>query len=1294
MRRLLPLLLVAAGAWGQSLCGGYNNYATFTIPAVPGTGSTPLVNYVARVYVTWAGPMSGGQPDLRVAGSGGGVISSSGFDIQFAASFVNTAALKYFRQNYTSTTGFLWAEVQIPSFVPNTGYSGLVCYGKVGDTDHSTGTALGAVYYGWYPLQENGSPYHDYASGNNSTSSGTGSYPAQTTGFLGNAQQFTFASHNNITIPQQVFSGGGSQESWLFATSTAHDMNWGDPRPNACSGGAMISGIRSSDGFAHSYVDNGGSFPQLAGSTNLTGAWHHIAQTAGGGTQKLYVDGALIASGSGVVNAGFTSTMIGEICSNGWQDGKIQDFRTTSNAVLTADWIASDYYLTKNAPIVTASAASNLPVITAFSCTNVAQGASTSCTYTTLNATTTTVTGSCPWSPSGCVYTGASPAVFEVEWNTSFKLYAVNANGRADSPQTAITVTPGSSTGANPVLSGVSVTGSTATSVWFAASSTTPSSWVGTCTMTGSPFTAISTPTLWPINYGGAAYPSYGVEVVKFAITGLSPSTQYNCHGAATNDHGTTPTSDTTITTPALPASTPFVVNFTSGNTYARNNDHRNGAYGASNTGVGGDGDTQHVTHSDDDRVFGNAQDGFGINGALTSAGANFVIWDSAMTSPVQLGGNFAGGSYNAMGSSPIAFDDLHSNRGVLYSFYRVGYAPSFAPQIMKSTDHGLNWCSFVTCGANGPNTAPATGFDPAPVVSVSVTSNSTYSSPNITLHTGAWSTQPTTGQELHISGSTNCDGFQVVVSATSTSVTFASANVACNAGTVNFVRSTVGALAIGASNWAPRALRVCQDQTQNCTYSANDDGWQFFTLDYSGLAAMRHENLYLGDLSLMRCYNGTQGTSDWLTDPGSWPLCTAATLTTMTGGLWSEAQNGDNQQPVISYDATHNRWALHLAIGTISRALSAAIADLGPYPNGNATTIAGTLAPDAHLYPGVSPSFPNPLMGKAVALQSNPACFYMPEVTSGGSFAGPDRRNPTNDSYFMNLFGATWCDATAAQATPSKLLGGSTGFPTDHLRVLYLLKPDTFSMTNYADSLLTNGVSLSNIHTAPTYKCWDRLGILGVCNNNDDHVTGYTWTNILTGFANATGDTEAYGTSASVGICFAHYPYQFTPPGQSLLTINDGVAGEKVMTGGDLAITRHGSTFGGSASWDFAIGGGTGTASLADGSFGCFLLVRSGTGANSTKLYASGDVPLTGAPNPLVPSATFTASGASNAGRVIFSDNTNYLAGVVSLYSRANTAWTDAQIYQWFKAAGLCMRGQCMPGFMTADGTSTIAGH
>ena len=173
----------------------------------------------------------------------------------------------------------------------------------------------------------------------------------QTESKLGKAGQFNWSNHMNTTnsfYSPQTFSLAG----W-FKTSTANGgviMGFADYQTNVNPGSYDRHVFMSPDGKLNFGVYDGATKTITSTSAYNNGAWHHFVATFSANDQRLYVDGALVASSTAANFAqGHTGWWrIGNMKMDGWSSnfeyfvGELDDIAFW-DAVLTSTEVSTIY---------------------------------------------------------------------------------------------------------------------------------------------------------------------------------------------------------------------------------------------------------------------------------------------------------------------------------------------------------------------------------------------------------------------------------------------------------------------------------------------------------------------------------------------------------------------------------------------------------------------------------------------------------------------------------------------------------------------------------------------------------------------------------------------------------------------------------------------------------------------------------------------------------------------------------------------------------------------------------------
>ena len=173
----------------------------------------------------------------------------------------------------------------------------------------------------------------------------------QTASKMGNSGNFYFSNHLNTTnqfSPPQTFSLSG----WFKTSSTSGGviMGYADSQMNIDPTNYDRHVYMSNDGKLNFGVYDGALRIVTSASAYNNGAWHHFAATFSANDQKLYVDGAQVASSTAANFAQGHSGYwrIGNMKMDGWStnqehwDGELDDI-AFFDAVLTSTDVSTIY---------------------------------------------------------------------------------------------------------------------------------------------------------------------------------------------------------------------------------------------------------------------------------------------------------------------------------------------------------------------------------------------------------------------------------------------------------------------------------------------------------------------------------------------------------------------------------------------------------------------------------------------------------------------------------------------------------------------------------------------------------------------------------------------------------------------------------------------------------------------------------------------------------------------------------------------------------------------------------------
>lgn len=326
---------------------GYLHCKLITVSNTMISGGSNLTNYPLTVILP-------ADNDLRVAGSGGFVQNSSGFDIGFFATCTTgSAALFWEMESYTTTTGAIVAHVLITTL--NTAGNTL-CIAFDGSQSSFQSTASSVWNTGYtavYHLSDPTAPNDSTATAANGVNHGSTASAGQVDGGAATTGTQYLTAAINLTGTQKL-----TVEAWFLKASYANDDKL---LLEFTANGATNNG----GGFGIDPNAAAGNFEVYAASTigtlddvtftvrPSTSVWHHIAVTidftlATNEISFIYIDGVsqtlfrpLDANNTGT----FANSTLNFMCRNGtgqFTTGSIDEVRISS-AIRTGDWILTEY---------------------------------------------------------------------------------------------------------------------------------------------------------------------------------------------------------------------------------------------------------------------------------------------------------------------------------------------------------------------------------------------------------------------------------------------------------------------------------------------------------------------------------------------------------------------------------------------------------------------------------------------------------------------------------------------------------------------------------------------------------------------------------------------------------------------------------------------------------------------------------------------------------------------------------------------------------------------------------------
>ncbi len=319
----------------------YRKAITINNAKISQTGGTVLSNFPVLVSLT--------DPDLKYAGSGGRVASSTGADIVFTDSDGRTA-LNYEIENYSSSTGNLVAWVNVPILSPAVSHTIYAYFGDATAPTESVATEEATWDSDFISV------YHLGNITDLRTNDSTGNYPGMnngaavvTTGEVFGGAGFngssTYIYNNSFVEP----TNSATLSAWAKLTdasdnwNTIADVDYGylQLQLAARSGAGDISWLVSHPG---------GSSLCKIGDAGILNQWHLYTATYDSSNNALsvYVDGNKLGSCAmtGSPNfSGNSALTIGAIYkgSGGAYFNGAMDEVEASEVARSADWINTEY---------------------------------------------------------------------------------------------------------------------------------------------------------------------------------------------------------------------------------------------------------------------------------------------------------------------------------------------------------------------------------------------------------------------------------------------------------------------------------------------------------------------------------------------------------------------------------------------------------------------------------------------------------------------------------------------------------------------------------------------------------------------------------------------------------------------------------------------------------------------------------------------------------------------------------------------------------------------------------------
>ncbi|MEO6734084.1 MAG: DUF2341 domain-containing protein [Ferruginibacter sp.] len=328
---LLLLSLLPDTAYGQSWYNSSWLYRKAITIDYTKVGAGPHTNFPVLISITDANLQTGAQADFD--------------DILFTSSN-GTTKLDHEVESYTSGTGALVAWVEVSSLSSSVNTVIYMYYGNAAASaqQNITGT-WDATFKGVYHLN------NAFTDATSNAFNGTNTGTTNLTGKISNGRGFVRSDGSDFI---QITGLMGSPTSFTlsaWATLTTTDPNGAEIISMGDNGVLRYdeAGANKTSGIAY----NGASvWTTTASGINYAGTgWHYVSYTFddGGNSQKVYVDGVQVATGSSaaspVYTSGGTNTFIGKHGNanvNMDFDGTIDEARV-AGANRSAGWVLTEY---------------------------------------------------------------------------------------------------------------------------------------------------------------------------------------------------------------------------------------------------------------------------------------------------------------------------------------------------------------------------------------------------------------------------------------------------------------------------------------------------------------------------------------------------------------------------------------------------------------------------------------------------------------------------------------------------------------------------------------------------------------------------------------------------------------------------------------------------------------------------------------------------------------------------------------------------------------------------------------
>lgn len=349
----------------MAVTAGYLYKAEIVVDHNKVSGSGDLTDFPILISGTYDG--TGGEPDLRVTGSGGDVTSSSGYDIEFSSDSDGNNKLAHELCYYSSTTGEIVAHVKVPTLDGDANTTIYMWFGNssvtvsteqvtsVWDSDYigvwhmfdASGGLIDSTSYNNDLLNERGS-----AGTINYRAAGKIKYAVDFPGTKGlgftpaNGSSITALNGLTTSVTGVTVEGLGNTD--VMGTNGLYTFFAQTPE--------VELSLRFQNGYG---VSNGGWFYVKASSGTWdasldgvvsTSTWYHLAGRATrGATTDIFLNGSKTVGESIDSNpfsgsSAYASAAIGYFVSGNAQgfDGKLQEIRV-SKVARSDDWVITTH---------------------------------------------------------------------------------------------------------------------------------------------------------------------------------------------------------------------------------------------------------------------------------------------------------------------------------------------------------------------------------------------------------------------------------------------------------------------------------------------------------------------------------------------------------------------------------------------------------------------------------------------------------------------------------------------------------------------------------------------------------------------------------------------------------------------------------------------------------------------------------------------------------------------------------------------------------------------------------------